>query len=83
MQLTQQLDYFSAMLQDEQQGAQDSQQQQQGSAQQANVSSAFQPLQSLEPCDAEWVPAAAAADSSLLTALEDDSLSNDASPLQR
>jgi hypothetical protein len=83
MQLTQQLDYFSAMLQDSQHGAQDSQQQQQGSAQQANVPSAFQILQNLEPYDAEWIPAAAAADKSLLAALQDDPLSNDASPLQR
>lgn len=94
MQLPEQLDYFSAMLQEEQQlqhkaaaGAQHKQQQQDTrSAQAQGTASTFQTggLQDLEPCDAEWIPAAAA-DSGLLAALEDGPLDavGDASPLQR
>jgi hypothetical protein len=88
MQLPEQLDYFSAMLQEEQQLQHKAGMQQQQdhfkSAQVQSTSTAFQNegLQDLEPCDAEWIPAAAA-DSSLLGPLEDGPLDSDASPLQR
>lgn len=88
MQLTEQLDFFSAMLQEEQQQQQAKQQQstgqeQQGSAPQSKTASAFerQTLQDLEPCDAEWIPTEA--HNSLLGALEDEALSAEDSPLQR
>lgn len=88
MQLPEQLDYFSAMLQEEQQLQHKAGMQQQQdhfkSTQVQSTSTAFQSegLQDLEPCDAEWIPAAAA-DSSLLGPLEDGPLDSDASPLQR
>jgi hypothetical protein len=87
MQLPEQLDYFSAMLQEEQQQQAEQQQStgqaQQGSAQLSKTASAFerQTLQDLEPCDAEWIPTEA--HSSLLGALEDEALSAEDSPLQR
>lgn len=90
MQLTEpQQDYFSSMLQEEEE---EQQERQYAAKKPASSSSTFSTphaggavLKVLEPCDAEWVPAAAT-DSSFLGALEDEEglpLSNDASPLHR
>lgn len=90
-QLPEQLDYFSAILQEEQQlqelqqlGQQAVQQQQQhGRAPIAPSAFQSQALQELEPCDAQWNPAVVG-DSSLLVPLEEQgSFTADASPLQR
>lgn len=77
-------DYFSAMLQDEQQQQDEQEQEARSTQQQSKAASAFEvsALQDLEPCDAECIPTAVA-DSSILGRLEDDPLSNDASPVQR